>query len=392
MNIIQNKLCQNYYTMGIFFDFSKAFDTVDHSILIQKLEYYGIRGIPLKWFESYLTNRKQYVQINNNSSSTSLVSRGVPQGSNLGPLLYIIYANDIHNAVNTDNSIIKLFADDSNLFLYHSNINELYNLAGQLCKCMYDWCTANNLRLNISKCSFMLFKPSAKCNNLISNANLNIEVNGQSLSRVNSMKFLGITIDEQLSWSYHIDNLIKRCNMYTSWFYKIRSLLNPASACKLYFAYIHSSIMYGLVLYGNANITDTKRLQIAHNRSLRVLQKVPFLTHTNVLYNNYNIMPINKLFKIECYKLVHNCIYNTSRMPTEISNNLLINSNHKYNTRGTAHHMLYRDRTSHKSQHNSTYYHNMISMWNKLPTSITGTISYKNFITLSKNFLLTTES
>ena len=379
------------HVMALFYDFSKAFDCVDHKILLKKLDHYGIRGTMLNWFKSYLSNRRHFVHINNTNSEMCVASFGVPQGSILGPLLYIIYANDLSNVINTDNSIIKLFADDSNVFLYHSHFRSLFTLANSICNVMYKWCLANNLSINASKCSYMVFKPSINNVTEMSTGNYNIWLNGQKLKYVESAKFLGLTIDNKLTWSQHIDNLVKRVNMYTSWFYKIRMMLTEDAGRKLYYAYVHSSILYGLLLYGNANKTTMTRLQVSHNRSLRILQKLPYRTHNKTLYNNYSIMSISDLFVLENCKLIFNCInnINASSLPSCIIVMFNNTTHHQHSTRGSNSNLLYRDGIKSNSQCKNIYVNNAISLWNGLPANLRMCKSYRQFVLSCKPLIIT---
>ena len=135
-------------TLSVFLDLSKAFDTIDHRILLNKLHYYGIRGLSLEWFKSYLFQRKQYVTYKNNSSEMLNIDCGVPQGSVLGPLLFIIYSNDLPKSIKTCNSI--LFADDTTVCKVGSDINQLFTDMMSDLTLLIDWFRANKLSLNVS--------------------------------------------------------------------------------------------------------------------------------------------------------------------------------------------------------------------------------------------------
>ena len=145
----------NEYSVAIFLDLSKAFDMVNHKILLSKLEFYGVRGLPLQWFNSYLSNRKQYVSYNGSNSCHLNISCGVPQGSILGPLLFLVFINDLHNV--SENLFFILFADDSNLLLNGPNLNDLCRQMNTELINVVNWFKMNKLCLNVKKTNFMVF-------------------------------------------------------------------------------------------------------------------------------------------------------------------------------------------------------------------------------------------
>ena len=183
-NKIQKAVDEGTYSCGIFLDFSKAFDTVNHNILIMKLDHYGFRGIIKKWFSSYLNERKQYVSIGNAVSDYKQISCGVPQGSVLGPLLFLLYINDFNNSSNQLD--FHLFADDSNLFYAHKSLLQLETTVNNELHEVFNWLCANKLSLNIEKSNYVIFRPPQK----LVNYPINLKINSQILMHENSIKYL----------------------------------------------------------------------------------------------------------------------------------------------------------------------------------------------------------
>ena len=200
LTVLMDKLIKSLengnYVVGVFLDFSNAFDTVDHKILLAKLCHYGIRGSALDCFSSYLTNRKQFVTYNNERSELMNINCGVPQGSILGSLLFLIYINDLANVCKITMPIF--FADDSNLFQDGESLNEIESILNEELNEIVKWLKVNKLTLNVDKTQCTMFTRK-KCN-----TKLSIKIENSFITQVTKTKFLGIIMDEKLNWKDHI--------------------------------------------------------------------------------------------------------------------------------------------------------------------------------------------
>ena len=204
-NKIVDTFEENSFMIGIFIDLSKAFDTINHSIMLSKLRHYGIRGIAYNWFSSYLSNRCQCTKYKSSVSSLKQISCGVPQGSLLGPLLFILYINDIENSSPLFSFL--LYADDTNIIYRHKDLNELQRQANDNLKKVSVWFRANKLSVNPQKCNFMIFSNRSRFHDLTA---LEINLNSVRLPMVEYTKFLGVYVDSKLSWKYHLREVEKK--------------------------------------------------------------------------------------------------------------------------------------------------------------------------------------
>ena len=199
---IRQSIDKNEFGCGIFIDLKKAFDAVNHAILLTKLNHYGIRGVVHDWFKSYLSQREQFVNVNGHNSLSLPVTCGVPQGSILGPLLFLLYVNDLPNTSSL--LTFHLFADDTNLYFSSKNLSHLEANLNHELKSVAEWMKCNRLaRLNISKTNFILFHSSK----LIPSQSLRIKIDGTLIKQVDSTKYLGKTFDSNLTWKSHINEL-----------------------------------------------------------------------------------------------------------------------------------------------------------------------------------------
>ena len=225
---IKNSLDNKKFGCGIFLDLQKSFDTVNHQIFLNKLEHYGIRGTALAWFNSYLSNRSPYVSVTGCNSSHLNVTCGVPQGSVLGPLLFLIYINDLPKS--SSKLSFYLFADDTNIYFESSSLSTLQKVVNKELSRIKKWLDANKLALNIDKTNFVIFhSPQNSLNDTV-----NIKIGSQHVKQAKYVKFLGLLLDERLCWKYHLSELSKKLSITCGIFFKVRHLLPTSVLTSLY--------------------------------------------------------------------------------------------------------------------------------------------------------------
>ena len=321
---VASALDNHLHTIGIFLDLSKAFDTINHDILLQKLFYYGVRGNALEWFRNYLSNRKQFVFLNGESSSLQNLECGVPQGSLLGPLLFLIYINDIQYSSKILSFI--LFADDSNIFLSHSDPHVLLRILNTELKYVSHWMKANKLSLNLLKTKFMLFS------NSISNLPGDIIFDDTILVKVNSIKFLGLTIDDNLSWKIHIDNVSKIISRNIGIIYRLKYFFPPSMLLMLYSTLILPYLNYGILAWGNTAKLLLDRIYLLQKKIVRIICNTNFYSHTNSLFHKNKLLKIYDIYDFNLGQFMYK--YSKNELPNIFTNMFIKNSAiHKYPTR-----------------------------------------------------------
>ena len=258
-DITDNIKCLLYernYVIVIFIHFKKAFDTVDHEIMLQKLDCYGIRSHANMFTRSYLINRCQFTVANGVQSDIGFFKCGVPQGSVLGPLFFLLYINDIYRAVGCN--AVRLFADDTSLLSYGLNLNDVIIEAKELFDKLYHWGVANKLSINSNKTNFVLFHMK---NKPVPNDFDSIQTNHMTIGRVKTVNYLGLVIDENLYWNAHVDFVYASQVKYVGIFNHIKSFITSLIARQLYFAFINSRINYGIEVYGHCADEYLSKLQ-----------------------------------------------------------------------------------------------------------------------------------
>ena len=219
-------------------DLQKAFDTVGHQTLLSKLDYYGIRGISNNWFKSYLSNRQQCVSINGYNSELVAMNCGVPQGSVLGPLLFLLYINDLNQAIKFCK--VHHFADDTNLLYLGKSIKKLNKLVNIDLKNLLHWLNVNKISLNVKKTEIVIFKSKQKQ----FDGEIKLKLSRKRLFPTDSVKYLGVKIDGNLLWKSHIDYLSVKLNRANALLFKIRNLVNNSILRTIYFSIFESHLNY----------------------------------------------------------------------------------------------------------------------------------------------------
>ena len=279
----------NEISVGIFLDFSKAFDTVNHDILIDKLHFYGVRGVPLLWIRSYLTERQQFTTYNGVSSAKQHISCGVPQGSILGPLLFLIYVNDL--AYVSQKMFTLMFADDTSCFMSGKDIDTVVSSLNIELQEIVVWLKANRLSLNIAKTHYIIF--SSKRKNVTPSHDIHIE--GNSIVQVNSCKFLGVMIDGKLSWQNHIDYIKQKIAKVTGVLYRARSRLSTEHLIKLYNALVIPYLYYCNIIWSVANVTVLNPLSRMQKQAIRCICFIQRRTSTDTYFKKLALLKLDEI-------------------------------------------------------------------------------------------------
>ena len=380
---VTTQLDINNIPLNIFLDLSKAFDSLDHAILLYKLKYYGVTGTPLQLIKSYLTDRNQFVQIDNTQSSILHLKTGVPQGSILGPLLFLIYINDFPCA-STYFSFI-MYADDTTLSSTLPNIKNSRDqiIAEQLINTELNkidvWLRCNKLSLNISKTKYMLYSMPQK-----QTQHLSIKLGTTSIDQVYHFNFLGIVINSNLKWENHVNNISYKCIRVIGILNKLKKVLPTRIKLLLYNTLILPHLTYGINSWG-FNCSRIKKLQ---KKAVRVIYNSKYNAHTSNIFKQLNLLKIGDILTIEQMKFYHK--YTHNKLPQYLQDiPIRINMNlHTHNTRqaNEIHILRIHHEFARRLIRNSIPY-----TINNLPEQVTSKIrthSQTGFITYAKHYFI----
>ena len=293
------------FACGIFVDFQKAFDTVNHDILISKLNTYGVRGIANDWLRSYLSNRSQFVSILGYESTTFPQPHGVPQGSVLGPLLFLLYINDLHRAI--IHSRVYHFADDTNLLNVSNSPKQMQKQVNIDLKLLYKWLLANKISLNCSKTELIIFK--RRGSNLV-NFSYKIKLNGLILRESEYIKYLGVYLDSTLSGKYHCETLRPKLSRACGMLSKARHYVPKEELVSLYHAIFGSHLSYGSQVWSQDPNPHLNKIISLQKRALRTITFSDFNAHSSPIFKDLKVLKLMDNVKINNCLFVHDYLNN----------------------------------------------------------------------------------
>ena len=285
---------------------------VDHSILLGKLEHYGIRGKYLDWFKSYLTDRHQYVHVNNHDSTSCTLEYGVPQGSILGPTLFLLYVNDMPEISKLADYIF--FADDANLIFTADNFEILRENINKVLQLIQNWVVNNGLKLNIKKTKYMVFTNKLK-------QNLDISFNGVQIEQSDRERFLGVILDSGLTWSHHINLLASKISRNAGILYRLKGIVPDKTLRTIFHSFIQSHLNYCSSVWGLGSKNSISKLFISQKKAIRAIDNkfnnyfynketgcTP--SHTKEIFNRHNILTVHNLIAKSFLVLMHKIYLN----------------------------------------------------------------------------------
>ena len=375
---IKQAMDKKMVTCGVFLN-SKAFDTVNHEILLSKLYHYGIRGIPLDWFENYLHNRTQFVKIGSSQSNTETITCGIPQGSTLGPLLFLLYFNDLPNC--SKKLSFRIFADDTNMFFTSDNLLHLESVMKEDLNSVFKYCNINKLSINYSKATYMV----------ISSARLRSYIHIPNIAHKTQIKYLGIYIDQNLLWGPQIQYINNKLAKNIAIIHKLRYFVDLHTLKQLYYSFIYPYLSYAIITWGSACKTSLRRILTKQNKCVRSMFFAYGRDNATPYFNLLGILKFENVYKFKVALFTHKILNGSTNISVIFHRTLTRASEiHTHNTRFAAKLNFHRPKPI-NNYGTSTFAFVSSKLWETIPTNIKR-LPYTSFLNQYKLYLLNTQS
>lgn len=358
------------HTLAVFLDLKKAFDTVNHRVLSSKLWLYGFRGLALGWLKSFLGDRKQIVRIGNSKSDVKTINIGVPQGSILGPILYLIYVNDLPHVLNNAHPV--LFADDTVLLLSGADCDALVSDINAELDAVHGWLVTNRLTLNLDKTLYLIFTNSRSVDRRLA---LPVTMGGRLVKFEGTTKYLGVFIDSALNFRVQIDAIVAKLSKTAGVLHRIKHFVPKDILLRLYYSLAYPYFIYCNVVWGNTSDAHLSGLRLVQKRLIRIITDSDYLAHTEPLFAQAKILK---------YDDIHKFLIATRGFRKNESGQLL-HFTHNYDTRSTDYALPQYQRLT-KTQHSLSFV--IPAVWNQLPATIKSCCTELKFKVLLKKYLL----
>ena len=357
-SFVMSTVTETQVTCGVFLDFSEAFDTVNHKILLSKLYHYDIRGIPHDWFRNYRHNRTQFVKIGSSQSNAETITCGIPQGSTLGPLLFLFYINDLPYC--SKNLSFRIFADDTNMFFTSDNLLHLESIMNEELNSVFKYCNINKIPINFAKTTYMV----------ISSTRLRSYIHIPNIAYKTQIMYLGIHIDQNLQWgpqTQHINNKLAKNIAIIN---KLRYFVDLHALKQLYYSFIYPYLSYATIAWGSACKTNFRRILTKQNKCVRSMFFAHSRDSATPYYNLLGILNFENVYKLKVALFTHKILKGSTNISTIFHRSLTRASEiHTYNTRFATKLNFHRPKAN-NNYGTSTFAFVSYQLWETIPTNI----------------------